>query len=109
MPNIDPKNMAKMMKQMGIQSEEIPAKRVIIEQEDGNIFIDSPQVTQVKVQGQLTYQIAGIVSKKSVVSAEDVKMVMESANVDESAARSALEAASGDIAEAIVKLGEGKE
>ena len=108
MPNIDPKNMAKMMKQMGIASQELPARRVVIEQEDGRIIIDSPQVTQITVQGQATFQIAGQVSRQSGVSAEDIKMVMESASVDEKAARAALEGASGDIAEAIMKLQEKK-
>ena len=108
MPNIDPKNMAKMMKQMGIQSQELPAKRVVIEQEDGAIIIDSPQVTQITVQGQQTFQIAGTISRKSGVSAEDVKMVMESAAVDEKTAKDALESSKGDIAEAIMKLQEKK-
>jgi nascent polypeptide-associated complex subunit alpha len=108
MPNIDPKNMAKMMKQMGIQSQKLPARRVVIEQEDGRIIIDSPQVTQITVQGQATFQIAGQVSRQSGVSAEDLKMVMESAGVDDKAARAALEASKGDIAEAIMKLQEKK-
>ncbi len=108
MPNIDPKNMAKMMKQMGIQSQELPARRVVIEQDDGQIVIDEPQVTQITVQGQATFQIAGKISRHSGVSADDIKMVMESAAVDEKTAKEALEAAKGDIAEAIMKLQEKK-
>lgn len=104
MGGMDPRSMARMMKQMGINNEEVPARRVIIEQEGGQIIIDNPSVTKITMQGQTSFQIAGNVSEKSVLSAEDVKMVAESAGVDDAKARAALEASGGDIAEAIMKL-----
>ncbi len=111
-PNLggmDPKAMARMMKQMGVQSEDIDASRVIIEQKNGShLVISSPSVVKITVQGQPSFQISGQVSVKASISEEDVKMVMESASVDEKTARSALEEAKGDIAEAIMKLQEKK-
>lgn len=105
MGGVDPKQMAKMMKQMGIENTNVPAKRVIIEQEDGNIVIDEPQIVKISFSGQDSFQISGNIKKEAgKIREEDVKMVAESANVGENEARAALEAANGDIAEAILKL-----
>ena len=38
---IDPKKMQGMMKQLGISQEDIAAKRVIIDKEDGKIIINT--------------------------------------------------------------------
>lgn len=112
MPNLggmDPKSMARMMKQMGVQSEDIDSTRVVIEQKNGSkLIIEEPSVVKITVQGQASYQISGKTKVETAISEEDVKMVMESANVDEKAARSALESANGDIAEAIMALQQGK-
>jgi len=105
---MDPKKMQAMMRQMGIKSEELDASRVIIETSSGKLIVESPQVVQITMQGQVSFQIAGEVKRESF-SDEDVKMVMEQAGCDEDAAKKALEAAGGDIAEAIVKLAEEKE
>jgi len=107
-PGMDPKKMQQMMKQMGIQSEEVGAKRVTIETEDAKIVVDEPQVVKITVQGQVSFQISGKVRKESAISEDDVKMVAEQAGVGEAEARKALEDAGGDIAEAIMKLKEGK-
>ncbi|MDE1798391.1 MAG: nascent polypeptide-associated complex protein [Candidatus Micrarchaeota archaeon] len=104
MGGMDARSMARMMQQMGIKNEEVPARRVIIEQEDGQIVIDSPQITKITMQGQVSFQIAGAVSIKSVARPEDVKLVAESAGVGEKEAADALAAANGDIAEAILSL-----
>ncbi|VVB57305.1 Nascent polypeptide-associated complex protein [uncultured archaeon] len=112
MPNLggmDPKAMARMMKQMGVQSQDIDATRVVIEQKDGTqLVISSPSVVKITVQGQASFQISGSVSTQAAISEEDVKMVMESAHVDEKAARAALAEAKGDIAQAILALQEEK-
>jgi nascent polypeptide-associated complex subunit alpha len=104
MGGMDARSMARMMQQMGIKNEEVPARRVIIEQEDGQIVITNPQVTKITMQGQASFQISGAISSKSVARPEDIKLVAESAGVDETAAAQALDAANGDIAEAILKL-----
>jgi len=109
MPNMDPRQMQKLMKQMGINSNEINANRVIIETENENIIISSPQVTEITMQGQKSYQIAGIVSKEERIKEEDIKLIMENANCDRERAIELLKNANGDIAEAILSAEESKE
>ncbi|VVC01112.1 Nascent polypeptide-associated complex protein [uncultured archaeon] len=108
MPNLggmDPKSMARMMKQMGVQSEDIDAVSVVIEQKNGSkIIISEPSVVKITVQGQGSYQISGKTKIETAISDEDVKMVAEYAHVGEKEAREALTAAKGDIAEAIMAL-----
>lgn len=104
-PNIDPKKMQAVMKQMGMSQEEIPASRVIIEKEDGSkMMIENPSVTKIKMSGQETFQITGDVSEEEgSFSDEDVKVVMEKTGCSEDDAVNALEE-TGDLAEAIMKL-----
>ena len=106
---MDSRSMGRMMAQMGIKTEEVQAKRVIIEQDGGQIIIEKPQITKIIMQGQASFQISGQVSEKNAISIDDIKMVATQAGVDEQKARAALEECSGDIAEAIMKLGEGKQ
>jgi nascent polypeptide-associated complex subunit alpha len=106
---MDPKKMQAIMKQMGIKSEEIAATKVIIETEAGSaLVIENPQVTQITMQGQKSFQIAGDVRTEARVSEGDVKLVMEKAGCSEEAARGALEKSGGDIAEAILTLSGGE-
>jgi nascent polypeptide-associated complex subunit alpha len=101
---MNPKKMQAMMKQLGIQQEEIDAKRVIIERDSGNIVIDNPSVTKVEMQGNATWQIAGDAKEEEAgISEEDVKLIAEKTGKSEEDARKALEE-TGDIAEAILKL-----
>lgn len=106
---MDPRQMQRAMKQMGIDSKEISATRVIIEQEGKKIIIDEPQVTQISMQGQQSFQVAGRVSEQAALKEEDVKMVVDSVNCSEDEAKKALEKSNGDIAEAILDLQEKKE
>ena len=104
MPNMDPKQMSRMMKQMGIDTKEIPATRVLIETDSEVIEIISPSVTQIDMQGQKSFQIAGKVEVKARVSEDDLKLVMEQTNCARADAEKALKDANGDIAGAILKL-----
>jgi len=104
MGGMDPKQMQKMMKQMGINTVEIDAKRVVIETDSENIVITEPSVTQIEMQGQKSYQISGKVSTEQAIKEDDVKMIMEQAGVSREDALAALKEANGDIAEAIMKL-----
>jgi len=102
---MDPKRMQAIMKQMGIKQEEIPSRKVVIETESGqSLIIENPQVTQVTVQGQKTFQIAGDVRVEDKSAAEDIKLVMEKTGCSEDAAKGALEKSGGDIAQAILSL-----
>jgi nascent polypeptide-associated complex subunit alpha len=130
---MNPRKMKQMMKQMGIDVEELDAERVVIETADGDdLVFDGAQVTKMDAQGQETYQIVG--SPESVADAgaggaaavesgdaddpalddaddgdegipeEDVKLVAQQAGVSKEAAREALEAANGEPARAIADL-----
>jgi nascent polypeptide-associated complex subunit alpha len=103
---MDPRQMKKMMKQMGIDSTEIEAKRVVIETEGANIIIENPSITKINAQGQISYQISGNEKQETAVNKEDIQIVMEQANVDEKTAEDALKQKNGDIAEAILFLQE---
>jgi len=104
---LDPKKMKAMMKQMGINQEEVAAKRVIIEKEDSKIVIDNPSVQKIIMQGQESWQIAGEAHEEALgVSEEDIKIVMEKTGATKDKAKKALESVNGDLAEAIVNLSE---
>ena len=105
---MDPKKMQALMKQMGIKSEDIKASKVIIETETGALIIEEPQVVQVTMQGQKSFQISGNVRLETKATGEDIKMVMEQTNCSEDAAKTALDKSNGDIAEAILSLSQSK-
>lgn len=104
LPNMNPAQMEKLMRQMGIQSHEIPAKRVVIELEEGNLIIEQPQVTEIRMQGQTSFQIAGQVTKEDRMKEEDIALVMEKTGCTREQAMEALAQNNGDIAEAILRL-----
>ena len=96
-----------MMSKMGIKQEDIPAKRVVIEQEDKNTIIENPQVTKVNMAGQDTFQIIGDISeehKEEEIREADIKQIMEKTGKTREEAEKALEEADGDLAQAIIEL-----
>ena len=101
-PGLDPSKMKAMMKQMGIQQEDIDAKRVIIEKEGENIVIENPGVVKIKMQGNVSWQITGEESVETSISDEDINLVSEKSQVDKEKAKEALEISGGDIAQAII-------
>ena len=104
LPKMNPKHMEKMMRQMGINQEEIDASEVIIKTPSRHIIIRNPQVSRIKMQGQESFQISGDVHEEAALSEEDVKTVAEQAKVSLDEARKALEACQGDLAESILSL-----
>jgi nascent polypeptide-associated complex subunit alpha len=111
MPNVDPRQLKRMMDSMGIKSSEIDAQRVVIEGKDKDIIIENPQVTQIDAQGSRSFQVQGEVKEvdkvKMEISDDDVKLVMEKAGIsDPEKARFALEESNGDIAGALINLKE---
>jgi nascent polypeptide-associated complex subunit alpha len=117
---MNPKKMQAMMKQLGINQEEIDAKRVIIECDDRKIIIDDPSVLKINMQGQENFQISGDVSEVESDSSErgggdgeeveedrteeDIKTIVEKTGVSEDEAKRALENAGGDLTEALISL-----
>lgn len=109
MPGMNPRQMKKMMQRMGIKQEEIDADSVIIKTSDKEIIITNPSVAKVNMMGQDTFQITGTISERALssepeISEEDVKTVMEKANVSEEEAKKALDESEGDLAKAIIEL-----
>jgi nascent polypeptide-associated complex subunit alpha len=104
---LNPKQMEKMAKQLGMKMESIDAEQVIIKlQAGGEIVIDNPQVSKINMMGQDTFQVTGDVTEKDEEGEEDdVEIVSEKAGVSHDEARRVLDE-TNDIAEAILRLKE---
>jgi nascent polypeptide-associated complex subunit alpha len=100
--------MKQMMKQLGMEIEQLEdVKRVIIETGKGNYVFDEVEVVATIMQGATTYQINGEARFEPAaleIPEDDVKLVMEQTGTTAAAAREALAATGGDIAEAILRL-----
>lgn len=105
-PKINPKQIEKAMKQMGVKQEEIDATEVTIKTHDKELVIRNPHVTKVNMMGQESLQITGSIEERELKSykEEDVKTVVEQAGCSEKEAKEALEKSKGDLAEAILSL-----
>ena len=121
---LNPRKMQQMMKQMGIDVEELDAEEVIIRTGDEELYFDGAQVTKMDAQGQETYQIVGEPNVRETGEAEaieagdegaeaadeggipdaDVEIVAQRAGVTESTARKVLEENDGDLAAAVSQL-----
>jgi nascent polypeptide-associated complex subunit alpha len=105
---INPRKMASMMKQMGIDVNEIEnVEEVIIRTPEKDIVFKDAQVTIMDARGTKTYQVMGTpqeVAREVKIPEEDVKLVMEQAKSNENDARAALLETNGDIAAGILKL-----
>lgn len=108
-PGMNPRQMQKMMKQMGIQQQEIDAHRVEIFCSDRKIIIEPADVSKVNMMGQQTFQVVGEIREESLdstpdINEEDIKTVMEQASCSEEEARDAISEANGDLAAAIMSF-----
>ena len=112
---INPRQMQKAMKQMGISNEVINgATEVIIRLADKEIVISNPIINVMTMKGQKSYQIDGesferpLGAEGSSAAAsfpeEDIEIITGQVGCDRAKAIEALEACDGNIAEAIVKL-----
>ena len=106
--NLNPEKMKALMKQMGMNQEEIDASKVTIEKKDGtNIIIENPSVIKINVQGNDSFQVSGDVkqeSEKPQITEQDIKQVIEKTGCTETQAKEVLENVKGDLAEAILEL-----
>lgn len=105
---MDPRQMKKLMRQLGIRMEELEGvKEVVLRLEGKEIVLKEPAVTVMVVQGEKTYQIVpGSEEVREVleIPEEDVQLVMEQTGADRETALKVLKETKGDIAEAILKL-----
>ena len=106
---MNPKQMAQMMKQLGIKNEPVDALRVIVEKADGTKTIVEPtQVLMIEMQGQKSLQVSGTFREEAGDANEaapsDADLVMDETGCTKEEAEKALEETGGDLAEAILKL-----
>lgn len=123
MTRMDSRRARRMMKQMGMNMDELgDIKRVILQSDNKEVVIEGPQVTSINVQGTKMYQVAGgreterkiqaaraveaspVEEEPLVLPEEDILLVAQQANVSIEKARAALENSDGDLAQAIIKL-----
>ena len=113
------RKMQKMMKDFGMETEDLNPKKVIFVFDDEEWVFESPKVQVMDILGVKTYSITGKPKKikkeekeikdeevKVEITEEDVELVANQCNVSKEEARKALEECNGDIAEAILKLSE---
>jgi nascent polypeptide-associated complex subunit alpha len=116
------REMAQMMRRLGMTSDPIPdVEEVVIRTRSKEHVFQKPEVTILTVQGVRSYQIvgqpvvrprgaegprsaAGTVPAPTGPPEEDVRLVMEQANVSREEALEALLQAKGEPAEAIMKI-----
>ena len=96
-------DMSKMMKQMGMDMEEIDADRVVVEIGDKKMVFENPELSKISVQGQDMFQLQGDYSEEEDISREDVQLVMEKTGASEEEAKKALED-NDDVAGAVMDL-----
>ncbi len=127
---MNPRKMQQMMKQMGIDVDELDVEEVIIRTADEEMYFSDAQVTKMDARGQETYQVVGSPDTREKGSGDapavesgdgdagasgsddagipddDVELVAMRAGVPEDQAREALEANDGDLAAAVSELEE---
>jgi len=120
----DPRQMQMMMRRLGMKTEEVrDVEEVIVRTRTKEHVFVAPEVTILTVQGVRTYQVVGNpeIRPRGTGSApgpavpvapaqpagppeEDIRLVMEQANVSYEEAVEALVQANGEPAEAILKI-----
>lgn len=111
-PGVNPRQMQRMMKQMGMSQSELEATEVIIKLADKQLVFTNPNVSKVDMMGQETYQVAGTPEEMPLdegsieISVEDIQTVIDQTGKSRDEVVEAIESANGDLAEAIMKLSE---
>ena len=107
-PGMNPREMQKAMKRLGIKQEELDAEVVIIKTAGKDLVINNPQVSKVNMMGHETFQIVGEVTEvnkeETEIDQDDIATVVEQTNCSKEDASEALKESNGNLAEAILKL-----
>ena len=111
-PGMNPREIQKAMKRLGIKQEEIKAEEVIIRTRDKDLLIKNPHVSKVNMMGQETIQVVGeiieINKNKRIeindISEDDIATVVGQTNCTKKEALESLQENNGNLAEAILKL-----
>jgi nascent polypeptide-associated complex subunit alpha len=107
--NMNSKQMQQAMKKMGVQQEAIEAEQVIIRLPEGDMVFNNPDVAQVNMMGQETFQISGDFEFKErdvsvKIEEEDIETVMQQTHASREEVIEAIKQSNGDLAEAIMSL-----
>ncbi|MBS3134615.1 nascent polypeptide-associated complex protein [Candidatus Woesearchaeota archaeon] len=103
-PGINPKQMEKMMKQLGMKQQHIDARVVIIRLDDKELIIKNPEVLKVNMMGQETFQITGKIEEKELLDEGDVSLIQKESGCTREEAIKTLKENNGDIAASIIAL-----
>lgn len=117
---MSPKKMKGMLKNMGINIEELEnVSEVVIRMPDREIVLSNPSVAIMDAHGTRSYQISGDASERLPTEStgaavpetapieipdSDIELVSAQTGASPSAAKAALKEAGGDLAAAIMKL-----
>jgi nascent polypeptide-associated complex subunit alpha len=107
--NMNNKQMQQAMKKLGMKQEEIDASKVIIKIPEGDLVFNAPNVTNMNIAGQESFQITGDyefhpLNTTPDISEEDIKTVVDQTGCSEDEAKIAITNHKGDLAEAILEL-----
>jgi len=102
------KDMAKMMKQMGVDMDEINADKVEVHMGDEKLVFKNPSLSKIDAQGNEIFQLQGNYSKEEKngeeeVPDEDIDLVVEKTGANRDEAEEALKDAE-EVADAIMEL-----
>jgi nascent polypeptide-associated complex subunit alpha len=110
-----PEEMVRVLRRLGVSIEEVNAVKVTVELGDGTLMVVEPPEAVLLVKSRDQPPVFMVVGSHRVerprgsevrFSEDDVRFVAERAGVSLEEARRALEESGGDIAAAILKLGE---
>ncbi len=122
---LSPKQLARMMKKMGIEQEEVQGvTEAIIRFDEKEWYFPNPEVTMIKQSGKETFQVGGDKQERAIeeeipkkeskrqkkeieIPMEDAALVSNQTGVSIEAAKKALKETEGDLAAAILKLKSG--
>ena len=108
-PGMNPRDVEKAMKRLGITQEEIEAELVIIKTAEKDLIIKNPHVSKVNMMGQETIQVVGNIIEvdrkdEMQIKEEDIQTIIAQTNCTREQALNALEVSDGNLAIAILKL-----
>lgn len=99
-------NMQQMMKQMGMDMEELDADKVEVHIGDRKLVFDNPNISKIDAQDQELFNLQGNYTEESLDTGpdqEDIELVKEKTGCSDEEAREALEEAD-DVAGAVMQL-----
>ncbi len=100
--------MSKMMKQMGVDMDELDADKVEVHMGDQKLVFSNPSISRIDAQGNEIFQLQGNYSKEEnagepEVDEEDIELVMEKTGASKEKAKQTLKE-NDEVADAIMEL-----